>query len=134
MTTNLFERASRQAFRFASNRGELTTEQLWALPLTSKSGFDLDSVAKLVNAALKADTEESFVKQSSWMSEQCSAKLDVVKHIIAFKIAERDAASVAVERAAKRAKLLEILERKQDSALEAMTAEEIAAQLADLER
>ena len=58
---NLFLQATREKFRFESPKGDLSVEQLWDLPLTSRTGFDLDTVAKTVNADLKASNEESFV-------------------------------------------------------------------------
>jgi len=57
----IFEKATQEKFRYPSTKGLLTTEQLWELPLTAKSGFSLDDVAKAVNAELKAIDTESFV-------------------------------------------------------------------------
>ena len=62
---NLFMQATREKFRFESSKGDLSVEQLWDLPLTSRTGFDLDTVAKAVNADLKASNEESFVNASN---------------------------------------------------------------------
>ena len=58
---NLFEIATRAKFRFDSLKGALTVEQLWELPLQSRTGVDLDTVAKGINASLKEVAEESFV-------------------------------------------------------------------------
>lgn len=58
---NIFEIAAIQKFRFPTIKGEVTTEALWDMPLVSKNGFDLDDVAKTVNAALKSVTEESLL-------------------------------------------------------------------------
>ncbi len=128
--SNIFETASRQAVRFVSNRGELTTEQLWDLPLQSKSGFDLDSVAKAVNMALKATTEESFVATArNPMKEGLELKLEIVKHIIAIRIQENADKQAAAGRAAEREKLLGILGEKQDEALKNLTPDEIQARL-----
>ena len=33
---NLFEKATRKAFRFPTGKGELTIEQLWQLPLLAR--------------------------------------------------------------------------------------------------
>lgn len=130
---NIFERASREAFRFPSIKGEITVEQLWSLPLQSKTSFDLDNVAKTVNNQLKSMAEESFVnvtKNSAIDVQEC--KLEIVKHIIAVRLDENEKARQRSENSAKRAKLLEILERKQDAAMEGLTAEEIKAQIAAL--
>ena len=131
---NLFELATRQAFRFPSNKGPLTTEQLWDLPLQSRTNFDLDSVAKAVNAQLKAVTEESFVATTEKPGKALAERqLEIVKHIIATKIAENEHARTLAERRAKREKLLGLLEKKQDATLEGMSIEQIKAELAALD-
>lgn len=130
---NIFEIASRQAFRYPSTKGELTTEQLWELPLQSKTNFDLDNVAKAVNAQLKSLTEESFVATSEKPGKaMAERKLEIVKHIIATKLAENAALRDLAARKTEKEKLLGALERKQDAALEGMTAEEIQKRIAEL--
>ncbi|MFW9602789.1 MAG: hypothetical protein ACMV1B_10780, partial [Prevotella sp.] len=59
---NLFEIATREKFRFASIKGELSVEQLWDVSLTSKTGFDLDTIARTVNQESKETDTESFVQ------------------------------------------------------------------------
>lgn len=134
MTANLFEVASKQKFRFSSVKGELSTEQLWDLPLESKTGFDLNSVAKAVNAALKAEQEEDFVSPKTNSSKnQLEMKLEVVKFIIADKKLAAENAKKRAENAERRQKLLAALEDKQNDALKGMTPEQILAELEKLE-
>jgi imidazolonepropionase-like amidohydrolase len=134
---NIFEQASKNKTRFATNTiGELTVEQLWDLPLTARgSQIDLDKVAKIVNAALKAETEESFVvTRANAAQASLELKMDIVKHIIAVKMAEKAAASEKAANATRRAKLMDILEQKRDESLLAMTPEEIQKELAELSK
>jgi hypothetical protein len=130
METNLFLIAAKQKLRFPSVRGELLTEQLWDLPLTATNGFSLDAVAKSINGSLRALNEESFVENTSSAEKtQLSAQLEIVKFVIADKQA---AAKAAAERAAKRArrhKLLEALEAKDNAAIEGMSREDILKEL-----
>ena len=127
---NLFEIASRKAFRFDSTRGPLATEDLWQLPLLSKTNFDLNTVATGVNAALKAVAEESFVATRTNPGRvDLETKLEIVKHIIAVRIAENEAKTNAALVAEKRAKLVAILGDKQDEALKSKTAAEIQAEI-----
>ena len=131
---NLFQLASRQKFRFQSIKGELTTEQLWDLPLTARGGFNLDEVAKQVAAELKAAGEESFVqKKSNPAKSKLEAKLEIVKHIIAVKLEDAEKAAKASQNQEERQRLLAVLNRKQDAALEELTPEQIQARLAELE-
>ncbi|MFA7188502.1 MAG: hypothetical protein WC117_00270 [Sphaerochaetaceae bacterium] len=122
---NLFEQASRKKFRFASVSGPLGIEVLWDLPLQSKNGLDLDTVAKGVNAELSAATETSFVDKVSPAKTELEQKLELVKHIIAVKIEERDNALTEKAKKAERQRLLSALERSQDAELEKLTPEQI---------
>lgn len=127
---NIFEQASRQALRFESNRGDLTTEQLWTLPLTSRNGFDLDSVARAIAHGLKDLGEESFVEtRSNPAKATFELKLEVVKFIIADKQAAAAEATLRAEKAQQKEKLLNILGKKQDAELEGLSAEEIKARI-----
>jgi len=130
---NLFITASRRKFRFASERGDLTVEQLWDLPLTAKSGFDLNNVARGVNNELKGLAEESFVETSTNPRRKTLEQmLEIVKTVIATKQAESKAATDAAAKAALRAKLAEAIERKKDEKLGSASIEELEAQLAAL--
>lgn len=132
--SSLFEQASRKAFRYPSSKGALTTEQLWDLPLTARTGcVDLDTVAKTLNTELKTVAEESFVStKPAPVKALLVDKLDVVKHVIAVKLAEAAAASDAAARKAEREKLMGILADKTDDALKALTPEQIRARIAEL--
>jgi hypothetical protein len=130
---NIFEQASRKALRFSTTRGQIATEELWSIPLQHKSGFDLDNIAKDHNAALKAVTDESFVVTADHpLKAELTLKMEIIKHIIAVKLEERKDALDAAAKAEKRQKLLAVLEKKQDEALEDLSPEEIQAQLAAL--
>jgi hypothetical protein len=135
---DIFETASRKKFRFSSDVGELTTEQLWDLPLISaaRTGpkVDLDTIARAVNTDLKAVTEESFVAvKPDPRKPDLEVKLEVVKHIIAFKIKTAEDAKARAERDEKRRKLIEALASKEEQALAGLSLEEIQKQLADLD-
>ncbi len=130
---NLFEFATRNAIRFSSIKGLITTEQLWDLPLQSKTNFDLDSVAKSAYAELKALTDDSFVATAEKPGKvQATAKLEIVKHIIAVRLAENEAARTAAARKVEREKLLGVLADKQDEALKNLTPEQIQQRLSEL--
>jgi len=131
--SNLFITASRKKFRFASERGDLTVENLWDLPLTSKNGFNLNAVAIGVNAELKGLAEESFVETSTNpRRKDLENMLEIVKYVIAVK---QDEAKAATERVAKqelKRKLREAIEAKEGEALQSASLEDLKAQLAAL--
>jgi len=133
MTMNIFEQASKKKIRFSSNRGDLTAEQLWDMPLQSKSGFDLDTIAKEVNRGIKESSEESFVTtKASSATTTLELQLEVLKHIIAVKIEAAAVAAKRTENEARRAKLIEALENKQNSELNNMSSEDILKELEKL--
>lgn len=129
---NIFEEASRKAFRFTSAAGLLTVEQLWTLPLTAKSTVDLDHVARSANEQLKAAQEESFVKPQVIGNTELATKLEIVKYIIAVRQEENKAKTDAVAKAEQKRRLLEVLHEKKQGELQNLTVEEIEKQIAAL--
>lgn len=126
----MFEKAIKQKLRFDSNRGQLTTEDLWDLPLTSRNSFDLDTIAKAVNFKIKESQEESFVKvRSNPAQDKLTLQLDILKYIIADKMQEAETKATTVARQQQRQKLEEVLASKQDDALKGLSVEELQAQI-----
>ena len=131
---DLFMRASRQAWRFPSVRGELTTEQLWDMPLLAKNNFDLNTVARELNQAVKSLGEESFVEtRSNPARTTAEGRLELVKHIIAIRQAEAKAAEQRVVRADQRRKILDVLEHRDTEELTKASREDLLKKLAELE-
>lgn len=131
---NIFEYTTRNQLRFSSIRGELSVEQLWLVPLRSRDGFDLDAVAKAASRALKEASEESFVETAKTPEHaRREVALEVVKHIIATKLAEEEAAKRRVANRQEKAALLQALAEKQAGALSALSAEDLQKRIAALE-
>lgn len=128
--SNNFKAAAQQKVRFPSVRGFLAVEQLFDLPLTSKNGFDLDTVAKDVNKLLKEQAEESFVSTSpNPQTAVYQMMLEIVKEIIADRLAEAAVASVQRANAEKRQRLLALLDEKNHDELKGLSKQEIQDQL-----
>lgn len=129
----VFIKATRKKFRFPSDKGELTVEQLWELPLTSRNGFNLNSIAIGVNTELRSLTEESFVEvDPNPRRSQLRDMLEIVKYVIATRQAEAKAANEKVAKAALRENLREALAAKKTEQLNSLSVEELEAQLAAL--
>jgi hypothetical protein len=132
---NIFEYATRSKLRFASIKGELTVEQLWDVPLRARDGFDLNVIAKDVNKLNKEISEENFVETiRTAVHTRCEMAMEIVKHVIAVKLAEEEEA--AKNRAAKKQekeKLLAILAEKQDGKLSELSEKELQKRIAALE-
>lgn len=127
----MFEKASRLKIRFSSKKGLLTTEDLWSLPLksTSSQQVDLDEVAKAVHLELKESEEISFVAPVTASNSATQLKMDIVKHIIAVKLVERDAAQKLRETKEKKEKIMEAIARKQDESLANSSIEDLQRML-----
>lgn len=136
--TDLFMQATRNAYRYPSVRGDLTTEQLWQLPLLASKvyvdgAFDLDTVARKINAELKAMGEESFVEKENPNRAIAAAKLEVVKAVIATKQAEAKANEARIAKAGRRRELLDALEMRNRQELSQASKDELEKQLAALD-
>ena len=130
--SDLFLIASRQKFKFNSTKGLLTVEDLWDLPLQSQTGkASLDEIARELHNKLKEDTEISFVTPKS-SDTTVQQKFDIVKFIIDTRITEREAAVNERARADRRAKLMEVIERKENDNLNNMNIEDLKKLLQDM--
>ena len=131
--SDMFEKASRLKLRFNSIKGQLTVEQLWDLPLTAANDFCLDAVAKSINAELKAAGEESFVSTTRAPGAAVrELEMDLVKHIIAVRLAENEAKRNESERATERARIRDVLRERQDKELLDLPKEELEKRLREL--
>ena len=134
MTENLFLYATRNKLRFASSRGNLSVEELWDVPLRSKDEFNLDTIAKSVNRALKAVSEESFVETRKTPEHtKLETALEVVKFVIETKRTEEEKAKKRAANQLEKAKLLEILAEKQNGRLSELSEKELQKRIAALD-
>ena len=135
---SVFETATRKKYRFQSVKGDITTEQLWDVPLSSNDSFDLENIGQTILAGLSLGTTNSLVKinpdpKKAAKLAELEGKLEVVKHVIAVKVAELEAAKKKAADRAERNKLLDALARKEDAELEGMSQDQIRKRLAELD-
>lgn len=122
----MFERALRRKLRF-NHKGLISTEDLWDLSIT-----DLDAIYKTLNAKVKASQEESLLATKTTAEEDLTLSLDIVKHIVSVKLADKAAKETSAAKKVQRDRIREVLANKQDEALLAKTPEELAAMLEEL--
>lgn len=127
--SNIFETASKIKLRISTGRGLLSVEDLWDLSLES-----LDTIAISVNKELKANQEESFIGKKTKANDILELKLEILKHIITVKLAEKQVKAQRAERNAKLAQLRELAISKQNEALAGSSLEEINNMIAELEK
>ena len=126
-----YENAIRQKYRFFIPRvGNVTLEDLWDARLEM-----LDEAAILLRAETQNLNEDSFLRRKPNPRAAVAAeKLEIVKHVIETRLAEQDARTQAELRRSKAAELREILRDKKAEEMRGMSAEELEAQIAELEQ
>lgn len=133
---NIYKLAAQKGLRFPSIKNGLgvTVEQLFAMPLTSKTGHSLNDTAKAIAKAIKDSGEEEFVTSAKADPRVTELKLslEIVRDVITTIEAENAASAKASENRALKQKLLEKLEGKRDKAYDDMTAEQLEAKIAAL--
>jgi hypothetical protein len=126
----MFDTVTRNKIRFNTNKGMVSVEDLWDMPLQAKNNFDLDTVAKAIAADIRKNDEDSFIATATKSSVADVLKLDVVKHIIAFKIDERAATAKRISDDHRRFALKTAIADKSEDALKNMSVAELEAEMA----
>lgn len=126
MGKNLFEIATRNRYRF-NYKGVMTVEDLWSLRVE-----DLDAIFKALNRQKKTADEDSLLATKSAEDTELANKIELVKYIVSVKLAEAADRVSAAEKKAQRDKILEIVAKKKDKALEDMGIEDLMKKLEEL--
>ena len=129
------QRALVEKWRFETKRGSLSLEEVYALPLKGNNGVNLDEVAKAIYAQIpKDDTVVSFVDDvKSTRATIAEAQLEIVKDRIAQLQSAARAHQEEVARAQEVALYRGLLAKKQQEALQNLSADELRARLAELQ-
>lgn len=125
-TNDIFEAAVRNKFRFPY-KGTISTEDLWDLSVQQ-----LDGIFKTLKSQEKKAQEESLLEVRTPEDEVLTAKIEIVKHIVAVKLDEAKQAERAKENRDQKQKILGILAEKQDADLRNKTPDELQAMLNQL--
>lgn len=135
MSINIFEQASRLKLRFPSNVGQLTTEQLWDLPLTTTRSNQacLQNVAQRLHEVISRATTIDFVGSTQNTTTQEELGLEVVKRVIAVRKEENEAKQAAKSKASELAYLESLLTTKKQEEDSKLTPAEIAQRIKELQ-
>lgn len=120
---NIFKYAAKKGLRFYY-KGVITVEDLFKLDLNG-----LDTVYKNLKKEQKSSDEESLIDDKTPADKELEIRLAIVKEIFDDKKRAMDKAKKVAESKAKNQRILEILAKKQDEALESMSEDELKAQL-----
>ena len=119
MSKNMFEVATRLKLRFPY-RGMISVEDLWDLSVQS-----LDKVFKALNSQRK--------QAKSSEDEVLDTQIEIVKYIVNVKLTEQAARIKAAENKEKKQKIMALMAKKDDEAMENMSKEELQKLLDELE-
>ena len=132
---DLYKEAAKRKLRFTTTVGQLPAEDLFDLPLKARSKKDpnLNDIAKALNRQLKEDGDEDFVARRTKPNKELKLKFDLVLDVIQV-VQDRQAASERRELGRqKKARIMEIMAKKQDEQLEGQSMEDLEKLLGDLD-
>lgn len=116
----MYKEASKQQLRVKTTRGLLNIEQLWSLSLT-----ELDALAVTLEEEYKNSKGKSFLDMKSKKDKNIKLQFDIVLDILNTKVEDKEANQKATETKAQNQKILGIIKKKQDSALEEKSIAEL---------
>lgn len=123
----MYKEALKMKLRFATSKGNLSTEDLFSLNLQ-----DLDKIAVGLDEELSKSPKKSFISDVTPETKVVELRFNIVKDIINTKLAEKVAKEQSKEKQAKKAQLMEILARKQAESLENLSEEELLKRIQEL--
>lgn len=119
-----FKLASQQKLRFQTNKGLLSTEQLWDLSLN-----DLDSLAVTLDEEYGKSGQKSFLVKSSLKDKTTKLRFDIVLDVLNTKNEEQQAASEAREIREHNKKIVALIAEKEEEGLKKKSKKELEAML-----
>lgn len=125
-TEKIFEYATRNKVRFPF-KGMISVEDLWDLSLTN-----LDSIYKTLNKQVKQSEEESLLSTKASVDTELEVQINIVKHIVSVKLAEKEAAEKASAKKAQKQKIMSIIATKENEALQNSSIDDLKKMLDEL--
>jgi hypothetical protein len=129
---DLFEYAAKNKLRFDTQKGNLTVEDLFDLPLETKNvpGKQIRLSLEELWGRLNKETKEagelvSPIKGKSTVSKVLETKFAIVTRIIEIKMSQREAAISALNKKARNEQIMRLIADKENDALAGKSIEEL---------
>jgi len=119
-----YKLASQQKLRFQTNKGLLSTEQVWDLSID-----ELDALAVSLEIEHKESGKKSFLVKTSVKDKTAKLRFDVILDVLNTKVDEAQALSEAAEIKEHNKKILELIASKQDESLKGKTIKQLEGML-----
>ena len=122
---DIFEYAAENKLRFPY-KGSISTEDLYDLGVE-----ELDMIFKTLNREVKKSNEESLLAKKSDADTKLNVKIEIIKKIVAKKLAEIEESKNAIMKKHKNEKIMELIAQKQDENLRSLSIDELKKMLED---
>lgn len=126
---NIFQTASRLKLRFPTNKGAVSSEALWDMPIESKSNTSLDSLYTALDSEFKESQSTGLVSKPSRGNDELRLKLDIIRTIYDIRVEERKLISESKAKAEKRQQIIDALANAEVKTLEGKTPDQLRAML-----
>jgi hypothetical protein len=120
----MYKQASKEKFRFQTNKGMLSVEQLWDLSLT-----DLDSLAVSLEDAYKNSKGKSFLEKRTTLDKGLKLKFDIVLDVLQSKVEDNEVLRDAAETKEHNQKILSLIADKKEGELAGLSIKELEKKL-----
>ena len=128
-----FKEGTRIGLTFDTVRGQVSIYDLWNIPLQSKHGFDLDTIAQDYYQQVKEDkSTKSFVAKKNIRDRRLVLALDIIKEVIAYKLDEIETSEQAETKKAEKAELLDLLAEREKDELRGLSKDELRERIKNL--
>ena len=124
---DLFFNAAKNKYRFPSERGNLTVEHLFDLDMKS-----LDKIYGTLCEQKDSKPKKSLLSPREVGDVELDEKISIMAQVYEYKDSVIDKRKKAAERSRDRQKLLDILAKKKEEALENLSEEELLKKLREL--
>lgn len=116
----MYKEANKQKLRFQTNKGLLSTEQLWDLSLT-----DLDTLAVSLESAHKNSKGKSFLEKRTTTDKGIKLQFDIVLDVLQSKVEDNEKAQIERENKEHNQKIDELIAEKQGEALKSKSISQL---------
>lgn len=127
---SIYKQAAQQKLRFETNKGNLTVEQLFDLPLTVLATA-IRNLRGTMKKEVQVEDDLSFLDQPIKANTANQLRFEILKDIYLTKKAEAVAIITNREREERNQRIMELIKNKQDKELENKSIEELKAMLND---
>ena len=115
-----FKQASREKLRIQTEKGQLSVEQLWDLPVTV-----LDRTAVALETEYKSSGKKSFLVKKSRKDKTIKLKFDIVVEVLSIKVEEAETLRDSAANKEHNQKILGLIAEKKEGDLRGKSVKEL---------